>query len=172
MKIIKDRGITLIALVIIIIVLLILAGVAISTITGENGLLERARTAKETTDNVTSEENNKISQYENVINNYQTRAGADTYGLDYKNAKELQKDPSTGTYKIEDDGFLICYFSSSSSTLEMHFYVDDVYLTYGAAITEYQTINYHIPVSKGNIFKYTATKSLTNERVLFVPVKK
>lgn len=39
----ENKGITLIALVITIIVLLILAGVAIATITGENGLLNRAQ---------------------------------------------------------------------------------------------------------------------------------
>ena len=41
----SSNGITLIALVITIIVLLILAGVTIATITGENGLLEKASTA-------------------------------------------------------------------------------------------------------------------------------
>ena len=43
----KNRGITLIALVITIIVLLILAGVSIATLTGENGILTRANDAKE-----------------------------------------------------------------------------------------------------------------------------
>ena len=39
----RDKGITLIALVITIIVLLILAAVSIATLTGENGILIRAR---------------------------------------------------------------------------------------------------------------------------------
>ena len=43
----KNKGITLIALVITIIVLLILAGVTIATLTGDNGLLQKATTAKE-----------------------------------------------------------------------------------------------------------------------------
>ena len=43
----EKRGITLIALVITIIVLLILAGVTIATLTGENGVLTKATTAKE-----------------------------------------------------------------------------------------------------------------------------
>lgn len=43
----KERGITLIALVITIIVLLILAGVTMSTLTGDNGLLQKAQTATE-----------------------------------------------------------------------------------------------------------------------------
>lgn len=42
----KDTGITLIALVITIIVLLILAGISIATLTGENGILTKATTAK------------------------------------------------------------------------------------------------------------------------------
>ena len=43
----KEKGITLIALVITIIVLLILAGVTVVTLTGDNGLLQKATTAKE-----------------------------------------------------------------------------------------------------------------------------
>ena len=45
----KNKGITLIALVITIIVLLILAGVTISTLTGENGIITRATSAKNQT---------------------------------------------------------------------------------------------------------------------------
>ena len=44
----RENGITLIALVITIIVLLLLAGVAIATLTGENGLITRAKQAKKT----------------------------------------------------------------------------------------------------------------------------
>ncbi len=43
----NSKGITLIALVITIIVLLILAGISIATLTGQNGLLTKADTAKE-----------------------------------------------------------------------------------------------------------------------------
>ena len=46
----RDRGITLIALVVTIIVLLILAGVSISMLTGQNGILNRAADAKEKTE--------------------------------------------------------------------------------------------------------------------------
>ena len=45
----RNKGITLIALVITIIVLLILAGVSIATLTGQNGILTRANDAKEQT---------------------------------------------------------------------------------------------------------------------------
>ena len=46
----NNKGITLIALVITIIVLLILAGVSIATLTGDNGLLNKAGEAKEQTE--------------------------------------------------------------------------------------------------------------------------
>ena len=46
----RNKGITLIALVITIIVLLILAAVSIATLTGENGILTRATDAKEQTE--------------------------------------------------------------------------------------------------------------------------
>ena len=56
-KILKNEiGITLIALVITIIVLLILAGVSIATLTGENGVLTQAETAKEETEIATEKE--------------------------------------------------------------------------------------------------------------------
>ena len=43
----KNCGITLISLVVTIIILLILGGIAIATLTGENGLFARAKQAKE-----------------------------------------------------------------------------------------------------------------------------
>lgn len=42
----KEKGITLIALVVTIVVLLILAGVSISMLTGENGIITQAQDAK------------------------------------------------------------------------------------------------------------------------------
>ena len=57
----KDRGITLIALVVTIIVLLILAGISISMLTGQNGILNRASEAKEKNEVVQLEEKVKIA---------------------------------------------------------------------------------------------------------------
>ena len=45
----QEKGITLIALVVTIIVLLILAGISISMLTGQNGILNRASEAKQNT---------------------------------------------------------------------------------------------------------------------------
>ena len=66
MKRSKQKGITLIALVITIIVLLILAGVSIATLTGQNGILTQANNAKENSE--ISEEKEAVSlAYTGVI---------------------------------------------------------------------------------------------------------
>ena len=57
----KEKGITLIALVITIIVLLILAGVTIATLTGDNGILTKANEAKESTEIETEKEIIKLA---------------------------------------------------------------------------------------------------------------
>lgn len=59
----NNSGITLIALVITIVVLLILAGVAIASLTGENGLLERASRAKDETEVAQEKEQLLIEVY-------------------------------------------------------------------------------------------------------------
>ena len=63
----NNRGITLIALVITIIVLLILAGVSISMLTGENGILTQANKAKRATEEAAKEENTKLSSIEDYM---------------------------------------------------------------------------------------------------------
>ena len=63
------RGITLIALVITIIVLLILAGVTIAALSGDNGILTRAKEAKEKTEQAQKEEEQTLSDMENILNN-------------------------------------------------------------------------------------------------------
>ena len=45
-KILKERGITLVALVVTVVVLLILSGITIAVLTGPNGIITKARQAK------------------------------------------------------------------------------------------------------------------------------
>ena len=63
----REKGITLIALVITIIVLLILAGVSIAMLTGENGILTQAKKAKEETEKAAEEEERQLSELESII---------------------------------------------------------------------------------------------------------
>ena len=69
MKTRKDKGITLIALVITIVVLLILAAVSIATLTGENGILTRAADSKEETGQATAKEKVEVEVLGSYDNN-------------------------------------------------------------------------------------------------------
>ena len=66
----NTRGITLIALVITIVVLLILVGVTIAALSGDNGILTRAKEAKEKTELAQKEEEKTLSNMENILGVY------------------------------------------------------------------------------------------------------
>ena len=65
----RERGITLIALVITIIVLLILAGVSIAMLTGQNGILTQAQKAKNETEKAAENEAAILNEYNQYLNN-------------------------------------------------------------------------------------------------------
>ena len=65
----KQKGITLVALVVTIIILLILAGISIASLTG-NGLFEKAQLAKEKQENAQIKENSILTEYVNIIENH------------------------------------------------------------------------------------------------------
>lgn len=71
MSIIKksNRGITLVALVVTIIVLLILATVSINLVLGENGIITRAKGAKNLSEKSRNKEFSEINNLENEIYN-------------------------------------------------------------------------------------------------------
>ena len=66
----RNKGITLIALVVTIIVLLILAGISIAMLTGQNGILNRAVEAKEKTGVTQEDESQKLKGYEDIMAQY------------------------------------------------------------------------------------------------------
>ena len=95
----KDRGITLIALVVTIIVLLILAGISISMLTGQNGILNRATEAKEETEKANTEEKATLNKYEDIINQYASSLPETNYTKPYlpnSTFKYIQEDLNSG----------------------------------------------------------------------------
>ena len=66
----KNKGITLIALVITIIVLLILAGVALATLTGNTSIIDNANNAVERYNASANNDQNVINQVENLFAKY------------------------------------------------------------------------------------------------------
>ena len=92
----RNKGITLIALVVTIIVLLILAGISINMLTGQNGILNRAAEAKEKTGVAQTEETVKLS-----VTDALTRG---TGSLTDENLKAaLNSNIGTGKYEISGD---------------------------------------------------------------------
>lgn len=65
----KERGITLVALVVTIIVLLILAGVTIGMATSDKGIFKRASNAADTWNAARAHENNALDSYNNAMQN-------------------------------------------------------------------------------------------------------
>ena len=76
----NQRGITLIALVITIIVLLILAGVSIAMLTGDNGILSKAREAQTSTVKSSNEEILKLA-ISDVITEHYDNSGSGTLAI-------------------------------------------------------------------------------------------
>ncbi len=72
----KDKGITLIALVITIIILLILAGISISALTNQ-GLFKNAKAAQNATEKAEKEQGQRLNEYEDEINKYLNNANED-----------------------------------------------------------------------------------------------
>ena len=93
------NGITLVALVITIIILLILAGIAIASLTGDNGLFARANQARQNTIDAQNKENATLEGYEDLIDIY--AEGAATAGT--VNDAKLESKRYAQTTTIKDD---------------------------------------------------------------------
>ena len=65
----KNKGITLVALVITIVILLILAGISISTLTN-TGIFQKAKEAKKASENAENEQRETLGEYEKELNKY------------------------------------------------------------------------------------------------------
>ena len=110
----RNKGITLIALVITIIVLLILAGISIMTLTGDNGILKRATEAQEKTEGATAQEKVEL----------ETIGSFDTIGN--LNLDLLKSNIQKAGGSIDGDGFPAIvtmdgykFFVSSSGEVEL-----------------------------------------------------
>ena len=100
----KTKGITLIALVVTIIVLLLLAGISISMLTGQNGILNRAAEAKEKTAKSQKEEKVKMAVMEaisnggGILSSDELKEELINYGI------TVPEDVTSFPYYFEDDG--------------------------------------------------------------------
>ena len=90
----KDKGITLIALVITIIILLILAGISISALTNQ-GLFKNAKAAQNATEKAEEEQGQRLNEYEDEINKYLENEDENTKAFKEKVGKVLSTTDNT-----------------------------------------------------------------------------
>ena len=111
----KEKGITLIALVITIIVLLILAGVSIAMLTGENGILTQAQRAKTETENAAKQEEEDLAKLEAIINGQEVPI----IQVDDENPGQLEQENDT-TFVINsiEDLVFFSYDVTNGNTYE------------------------------------------------------
>ena len=88
----RQKGITLIALVVTIVVLIILATVSILAVFGDNGIIARAQTAKDTHEKGKADETNTLDDYASYIGNYLDGKGGSSGG-----GSDTPTNPTAGT---------------------------------------------------------------------------
>ena len=106
----NSRGITLIALVVTIVVLIILATVSILAVFGDNGIIARVQTAKDTHEEGKADETNTLDDYASYIGNYLDGKGGSSGGnIDPDTGWDLDKvtiiDGGNGTKVPLPNGF-------------------------------------------------------------------
>ena len=87
----NSRGITLIALIVTIVVLIILATVSILAVFGDNGIIARAQTAKDTHEVGKADETNTLDDYASYIGNYLDGKGGNNTPKDQTEKWDLDK---------------------------------------------------------------------------------
>lgn len=130
-NLLKNSGITLIALVIIVIVLLILAGVTVATLTGDNGLLQRATSAKQANENANIEEQIKLAIVESQASKYLNTNKSELENIEESLSKTFNDtvtvlkmgkgykikigNNNKTTYRMKDDGTVYKYEEMEST---------------------------------------------------------
>lgn len=131
----KEKGITLIALVVTIVVLLILAGVSISMLTGENGIVTQASKANEET--TIAREQEQVDLAVVAIRGNDAYTGNNT--LNATNLKaELEKMAGEGSVEVTGDKSLKVTFLETQNTYQVK--VEEISLSKNAQVGDY--VNY------------------------------
>ena len=191
LKITKAKGITLIALIITIVVLLILAGVSIATLTGDNGLLNKAQEAKIENDKAGKKEKLQVE----IMGSYGTDGKIDIEQLN-KNLKELGVENADITklpakIEIEEDAYVITGNGNIKDLITMteaqsdsmlanteNMAVEDDYgniiiLPAGVKITKDTTkVTEGIVIEDNDIVEYEDGTKSTGNQFVWVPVGK
>ena len=170
----KNQGITLIALVVTIIVLLILAGIAISMISGNNGILTKATDAKKANEQGIDEDKIKLATQTALIKGFETNNGKidkDTLVNELiasgiiSSESELTKDGTIYTvtkngitYTISENGLV----AKKAEVAKWHF-TNDMKITNGTQVLELgDSVNYNAKVDENGNEILTSSLSYTS----------
>ena len=122
----KEKAITLIALIITIVILIILAGIAVATITGENGLFARAKQAKRDYSISSAKEKLQLaisdlmieqtSKGENLTKDNLPKINSDE--IDVKSIEKFPIEVICQNYKFNvDENFVVTYVGEANETI-------------------------------------------------------
>lgn len=105
----REKGITLIALVVTVIILLILAGITISLILGNQGLLGRAQLASNTMAEATRNEKTMMDYYSGQVYEFQRYTSEDTVRITSSISQLTGKTTISLTYDSIPQGYVMQY---------------------------------------------------------------
>ena len=168
-RILKERGITLIALVVTIVVLLILAGVSLNAIFSENGIIKRAKDAQNKMDQATQNDLDSINELNNWIEGKinGSSGGNETGGnTTLKSYEEAGKDANNNGVLTENASYTDS--ENATVTIPKGFKVSDVAKTEDTDGEQTVSTGLVIQDANGNEFvwvpvNYTATGTLDDD---------
>ncbi len=166
----KNKGITLIALVVTIIVLLILAGVSITAVFGDNGIISGAQKAKEKTDEAVKNERKDLTELFDELDSMLT--GGEATKVTDSTPKELAgKGTEEEPYLIESIEDLVTF---SNNVNEGNSYEEKV-VKLGINLDFNSTLSYvdYTRTDYGDINKASGTEELKTELTTgggFIPI--
>ena len=147
----KDRGITLVALVITIIILLILATISIQSLTN-TGLFKNAQKAKDETQNAAENQAKTLNEYEDELNNY------------ISGTVEERKDP------IKEVANKV--LSTTDNTELQDAYGNKIVVPAGFKIVSDSTTSNATTVDKGIVIEDATTGATAGSQFVWIPVGK
>jgi len=151
----KDRGITLVALVITIIILLILAGITISSLTN-TGLFGRAKEAKEKTQAAEANQAKTLNEYEDELNKY--TSGTPT------------TPPAPQIKKVADN--IGSVLSTTDNTELEDAYGNKIVVPAGFKIVSDSTTGNATTVNNGIVIEDATTGATAGSQFVWIPVGK
>ena len=131
----KQKGITLVALVVTIIVLLILAGVSLSLVAGENGILGRATNAVDKNKIETAKEQVGLLITDKITQFYEEKYVNKTEGTTSKTAGGYIKDALDAPIAT-DNGEFYAKYNNTETVLEVYVKADVTVANGSATVNE------------------------------------